>query len=458
MISVGEGLGSLERASRALRAEEDRFTGMAEMAVAEIARLRTAQAELFRTLARIRLDELGRENVLAPLNVAEQEALASLKARQDRLAAIAGDRQTLLDGLRHTQAERDSAAAALEAARSAQADLEARVHDRLAEEVGWQAQAARVAGAEGRAEAADRKATQAEADRDEKSKPYLADRLFVYLWQRKWGTSAYRGGPLARLGDGYVARVIAYEPARQNYFRLTEIPVRLREHASRLAEEVETERAALAALERAALEADGIVAAEAACTRASDAVARVDDTLANVEARIATLDRERATLLEDDGGTLERLSASMQQQNLRDLLREALATPTPEDERVVEQLQTLNDAVARQEKTAADARTALAGLARKRAEIERSRAEFRRYEGQGGGFSNEKLIGDVLGGIIGGVLSSRELQDALRSGHRPGPGGRSGGSSPGRSSGGGFRTGGSMGGSSGGGFRTGGSF
>ena len=82
--------------------------------------------------------------------------------------------------------------------------------------------------------------------------------------------------------------------------------------------------------------------------------------------------------------------------------------------------------LAREERELEEARATAVAAARKRVEIERSRNDFRRngYERQGGGFSNDKLIGDVLGGIIGGVLSSRALRDALSSGYRPRGGGR----------------------------------
>lgn len=113
----------------------------------------------------------------------------------------------------------------------------------------------------------------------------------------------------------------------------------------------------------------------------------------------------------------------------------------------------LEDELADQAKAADEARGATVELARKRAELERSCDEARRYERQGGGFSNDKLIGDVLGGIIGGALSSRELRDALRSGYQQG-GNRSG--LPSRPGGGAF--GGGSSGSGGGGFRTGGGF
>jgi hypothetical protein len=82
--------------------------------------------------------------------------------------------------------------------------------------------------------AAREKAVQAEADREEKRKPYEADPLFMYLWGRRYGTRDYQAIPLVRYFDRKVAHLIGFEEARVNYTLLMELPERLREHADRL--------------------------------------------------------------------------------------------------------------------------------------------------------------------------------------------------------------------------------
>ncbi|MGK9053657.1 hypothetical protein [Neorhizobium petrolearium] len=467
MISAFEALNSIERAGRGLREDEDRLARIVEAAAAETARLRAEQAGLFKSLARIRLDALKQNRILGTLDAAERKALSIVEDQQQKLEALSKRREALLSELAKTRDERTDRAKKVAEAAEAITGLEEATQKRMAEDLAWQAQAAKLSGAEARAQAADIKAKQSETDRDEKSKPYLADRLFVYLWERGYGTSVYRGGPIARLGDGYVARVVQYEPARQNYFTLTEIPKRLREHADRLKAEVAEEEAKLTAIERAALEADGIEGREAAHRKAEEELEASDRRIADLEREDAALEQERAVLLGEDGdkglaGALAELAESMQREDLRVLLRDALQTPTPEDERIVRRLQSIESELIRHAEQADEARRTALDLARKRAEIDRSRDEFRRsgYDRQGGGFSNDKLIGDVIGGIIGGMLSSRELGDALRSGYRPG-GSRSGfPSRPGGGIfGGGSRGGGGrIGGGSGGGFRTGGGF
>ncbi|MEQ8347883.1 MAG: hypothetical protein RIB84_09610 [Sneathiellaceae bacterium] len=459
MISVVDTAETLERAGSGLRADEDRLARILEAAAAESARLRAEQAALFRSLARLRLDEIAGDRVAGKLDAAERRALAALAAQRQQLDALAQRRDAHLAALSTAQAERAGKAKALGRAADALGALAEATRRRMADDLEWQAQAARLSGAQARAEAAADKAQRSQADCDEKSVPYLADRLFVYLWDRGYGTAAYRGGTIARLGDRYVARAVNYEPARLDYFSLTELPKRLREHAGRLLAEVEAEADRLAALERAALEADGIAEPEAAHRGAEAALAAADARIAGLEAEAAALEQERTALLDEDGaqglgGALADLADALQRQDLRDLLRAALQTPTPDDERIVRRLQEIEGELARQDRDAAEARRTALDLARKRAEVERARDEFRHggYERQGGGFSNDRLIGEVLGGILDGVLSSRELRDALRSGYRPARR-RSGGARSGGSFGGSWG-----GGSSGGGFKTGGRF
>ena len=260
MITAFDALKSIEQASLGLRADEDRLARIIETSASEIARLRAEQAELFKSLARIRLDTLLQDRVIGPLDEAERKALAVVKDQKQKREALSKRSEALLGELAAARGEREAKAEAVSQAADAITALTEATEKRIADDVAWQAQAARLAGAQARAQAAEEKALRSEADRDEKSKPYLADRLFVYLWGRGYGTSAYRGGAFARFGDGYVARVVNYEPARQNYFTLTEIPKRLREHADRLKTEVAEEEEKLAALERAVTTTVGCVA------------------------------------------------------------------------------------------------------------------------------------------------------------------------------------------------------
>jgi hypothetical protein len=84
---------------------------------------------------------------------------------------------------------------------------------------------------------AEAKLAQAEADREEKRRPYESDPLFMYLWRRRFGTRDYEAGNLVRYLDRKVAHLIGYEAARVNYSMLIDLPDRMREHVERLKQE-----------------------------------------------------------------------------------------------------------------------------------------------------------------------------------------------------------------------------
>ncbi|WP_425645305.1 hypothetical protein [Agrobacterium leguminum] len=317
MISVFDALNSIDQAGRGLRGDEERLDRIVQSAAAETVRLRAEQADLFRSLARIRLDALRQNQVIGPLDEAERQALAVLKDQQERLDAMSTRKQALLSELSAVEADRQEKARRMTQAADAITAFREATERRMSDDVTWQAQAATLSGLAAQAEAAEEKAKRSETDRDEKSKPYLADALFVYLWERGYGTSTYRGGPLARYGDGYVARVVNYEPARQNYFTLTEIPKRLREHADRLKADVDAEQDKLTAIERAALEADGISGLEGSHRKAEDALKEAEKVISDLKDESAKLDDERERFQSDGGPwgmgrVLGDLAASMQ--------------------------------------------------------------------------------------------------------------------------------------------------
>src|SRR5690606_34275578 len=108
------------------------------------------------------------------------------------------------------------------------------------------------------ADQAEEKARASESDRLEKGRPYEADPIFMYLWNRGFGTARYRAWTPARLLDRWAARVVAYEAQRRNYRLLTEIPERLGEHAKRMREIADRDLEAARALERRAAEAANV--------------------------------------------------------------------------------------------------------------------------------------------------------------------------------------------------------
>jgi hypothetical protein len=420
MITSRQALSQVEQAILGVRRDEDRLTTMLRSATEETARLRARQAEAYKALARLRLDELQANKVSGNLDTAERDALAVVEKGRTALAAIAAKRATLVDAIAAGEKTLDEHADRLEKAIDIVDDLAEKTRARLAGDKAWLDARDRVTSTEAMAQASAEKADQAEKDLAEKRKPYDADPIFSYLWKRGYGTSAYRAGFLARYFDRKIAKLVDYDKARPNYYMLTEIPVRLRDHATRLHEAIAAAKSELVALERKALEADGIAPLEAKAAAADDARKAFGAELDGMKAELAALDTEQAALLDPAGDhslakAIDGLAAAIAREDLAALHQEALQTPTPEDERIVATLKEIEPALRRREAEAEEVRKTAVALGKKRAELEESRASFHRegYDDPRGRFSNGPDIGSVIGGVLGGMLSSGNLNDAF---------------------------------------------
>jgi hypothetical protein len=463
MISGRQALAQIEQTIGQLRQHEAQLEQAWQAATEEVARLRIARTEAFRELARLKLDAITRNEVDGQLDAAERQAMDLIASRREALKTLTERRRVAEERVHQAEAGRHAAAEALEQALDEVDSLRKGVEAQMRVSPDWTAARARVDEVAGMAEQAEKKATQAETDRDEKRQPYEADPLFMYLWNRRFGTSAYRVGHLTRFMDRLVARVVGYDKARANYALLNEIPVRLREHAERVKGELEEVRSRLTVLERAALVAAGIEALEAKAAKAKAALEEADRDLGKAQESLTALDRSYDTsVLEGDTpfrDAVELLAAADAREDLTHLYREAMRTPTPRDEAIVRRLQALDDDITQALRRAVDARNQLQEVARRRAMVEHEWTEFRRrgYDNPYGSFGNEGVLGNVLGGILAGTVGGAILGEVLRGGYHQGPSpwdSDFGGGLPFPQPGG-FESGGGFGG---GGFETGGEF
>jgi hypothetical protein len=463
MISGRQALAQIEQTIAKARQQEAQLERAYAAATQEVGRLRIQRTESFRELARLKLDAIAKEKAVGELDAAERQALSVLHSRQEALRQLTERRRQAEERVRQAEAARQDAVDALEKALNGVETLRKSVEAKVSIDAEWTSSRARVDRLTGQAQQAEKKAVQAETDREQKRRPYEADPLFMYLWTRKFGTAAYRAGPFTRSMDRMVARVVGYDQARANYVLLNEIPERLREHSRRLIDDLREERTRLTALERKALVDAGIEASEAAAAKVRDAVAEADSRLAEAREALATLDRTYdSSVLEGDAPyreAVEVLAAADQRENLDQLYQEALRTPTPRDEELIRRIQATDTLIDRALHQAVDAHRQLKDVAQRRAMIEQESEMLRQqgYDTPYGTFGNEAALGNVLGGVLTGAIGGAILGQVLRGGFHHGP-------SPWDSGFGGglpippldgFGTGGSFGG---GGFRTGGSF
>jgi hypothetical protein len=415
---------SIERAIADLHGEEGQLDQTLRSAMGDAERLRQERSEAFRELARIKLDEMAAGRLVGNLDAGERRASQILDDYRLRLASAAQRRAALLQEIASAETDRHAAATAVEAALEAVETSRAAAEAKVQTQPQWQAAKKTLDEADAIATEAEKKAAGSEAELGAKRKPYDDDPLFIYLWRRRYGTSEYRAGSIARLLDRSVADFIGYSDARPNYAALIEIPLRLREHASARRATSDERKAALSEIEHRAMVEAGVDARERALAEARHALAAADDMVEKKRALLRTVDDERTALLA--GGTdpayeqaLATVAAADSKDDLATLYQEARRTPTSADEAIVRRLEAVDASLGKVDAEIASLRKSAQDLARRRLEVEQVRDRFRGagYDHPHTTFGNELDIAQVLKRIAEGVVRSGVLWDILRQGY-----------------------------------------
>lgn len=505
-----QALASLEEAMRDIRREEDEISRRVARSAERVTKIKESEAELFRQLAQLRLDPAIQAELDGQISTAESKARDMLRSHaQDvsKAEQLIGD----VDGRRSELVERRNAVLArLDEQQAALQQLTQSLATTLRADPAFVAKRAETEELDRIAEQSRRKTEQVEADRDDKGKPYRDDPLFMYLWDAGYGTSRYTANTLVRYLDGLVANLVGFHKARPNYAMLTEIPLRLREHADQQEARVEAAEAELAAMEMTAVDAAGgkpiraaIVAAQAEIERLDGQIVASEDQRDAAAAALQTLAAGRDPAFESAAGEL---AAALGREDIKTLLAEARQTRTGQDDTIVAQIDDARTRLREEEEESREQRERLKTLAARRRELEDIQWEFKkqRFDDPQSRFGEDRLVGDLLNDFLRGGISAASYWDQWRksqnwapgaewgagykstrrsgpnnnpwpsdtgfrwpdnsvggSGGRSGNGGFGGGWSGKPSGGGGFsrpRTGAMGGGKKGGGFRTGGGF
>jgi hypothetical protein len=415
-----EALASLEEAMRDIRREEDEISKRLARSSERIAKIKESEAELFRQLARLKLDPSVQPELDGSLSSAELRARETLKGHaknvekaERAIAELESERTSLVEQRNSAltrRTERQEALKALDSQQSArlQADPEYLALRRTAEEMGEIA------------EQSIRKTEMAETDREQKGKPYRDDPLFMYLWDAGYGTSSYRANNLVRLFDGMVARLVDYHKARPNYAMLNELPLRLREHAERQEENAQAAEARLETWRETAVD-------EAGGKPLREEITRIQAEIEQVDAGIVTIEDRRdaaAQALQDlaEGrdpafhtATTE-LAAALEREDLKTLLAEARRTRTSQDDTIIAQIDEARARMREEDGETREQRDRLKILAARRRELEDIQWEFKkqRFDDPRSSFREDKLVGDLLNDFLRGGISAASYWDHWR--------------------------------------------
>jgi hypothetical protein len=416
-------LESIESALTTLRRDEGQLEAALRSAVTEAERLRKERLETLHELARVKLDEMAAGRLGNVLDAGERRAAQLLEDYRLRIAALEDRREAMLREVAQAETQRKAAAEAMEQALAAVEKVRADAHTRVKGSPNWQAAKSAADTAEAVATEAEKKAQGSETELAAKRRPYDDDPLFTYLWQRKFGTSAYAAGNFTRTIDRVVADFIGFLNARPNYSALIEIPLRLREHAIAKRGAATEAAGALAAIEQRAMVENGIGAKERALTEARHTHAAADRIVEDKQGLMRKVDEEHGTIVA--GGkdasykqALETIAVADSKDDIAELYREARRTQFGADDAIVRRIEMIDASTGKADAEIASLRDSARDLARRRTDVERTRDRFRRagYDHPNATFGNDSEIGELLKSVLAGGAGGL-LWDLLRSGY-----------------------------------------
>jgi hypothetical protein len=417
-------LKNIDQALQTIRNDVVRLDNQLSQLSGSIAVNKRHRVRLISDIAKVRLSEIESGQLQADMTAADNQVLPILQQRETALHALNAELEQHNQQLQHAEAERDDLLDRANIGSQQLVDIEANVQASLKNDSDYMAQFAKASEAGSVSAEAEVKVEQAQQDMAEKAKPYQKDQLFIYLWERGYGTTKYEGGLFARFMDGWVARVIKYESARVNFWNLMEIPKRLTEHADRVAEIAEEQRMQLQQLELEALDAAGANSLTDRLQQLRDELDQHDDRLELAEATLNEKLSQRAKFIagEDEyiQRCLTRLSQALDHQDLAEVHRYVQATHSPTDDQLVLELQSLDDRLEDVAEDLTDLRGMHDAKLSRLKELEDVRRNFKnsRYDDVRSGFGNQALITSVLGQFLQGAVSGSDVWRAIKRNQR----------------------------------------
>jgi hypothetical protein len=212
-----------------------------------------------------------------------------------------------------------------------------------------------------------------------------------------------------------------------NYTRLLEIPQRLREHANLSRQQSEDAFAALRALDDAARAADGVLTLDQARDTEQERLDDIDARIGEAETGINDLLEHQARFAsgEDDytRQAVDYLSSELERDDLAALRRDALATPFPDDDQIVNRLLQAEQERRQLSFTIENLKQTRAKQQQKLEELSRLQRDFKRQrmDRSDSGFADGAMLAMMLTNFINGMLDRDALMDVLEQQQRQQP-------------------------------------
>ncbi|AVP98073.1 hypothetical protein C7S18_13070 [Ahniella affigens] len=424
MSNGTEALRDMDQRIDGARAEASQLATQLDQLLQQQQQARARESSDTEQLARLRLDLLKSGDAGTALDAADQRVLTLLEKRHEHFVALepriaeSEQQQTALKTTRVERArQRDEALAAQQACYVETAERAKKLPR-------WQSLSVDLQALQHQAQAAEQKSQVVVADREQKRQPYEADKLFVYLWQRRYGFPEYDAAPLIRTLDGWVARLCKYDGAHRNYRMLLALAEQMAAHVAGLKQRAASLQVELKALEDQALAEAGFAAYQEAVASAETALKHAEQELSDAEQAYQSLLGQRAAFAAGTDSftveALQTLTAQMGREDLQTLRQDARATTTPKDDALVAGLANARAAVSKTEQDIATLRARQTVVLQQLSDAEELRRRFRTssYDSRDSEFGNGIVVGAVIGELLRGAIVLNDAWDQVHRNHR----------------------------------------
>ncbi len=417
-------LQTIDQSLQSIRNDVVRLDSQLNQLTSEIAQNQRHRARLLNDIAKVRLAELEVGELGESITAADQSAMQTLEQRDQAIAGLASEIDSSNEAISSAEHARERLLVALNEKAEELTELEATVQQQLKSDDDYMAQFELAKKAESIAEEALKKVHKAQANMAAKAVPYQADKLFMYLWDRGFGTTEYSAGLFARFADSWVAKLIDYEPARVNYWNLEEIPKRLNDHAEYVGDQADNQHMLLQQLELNALESIGVKALEADIEQRRDELDKHDDRIEALELALNQQLGQRAKFVAGEDqfiqDCLQRLSKALEHKSLAAIHQYVRETVSPTDDRLVIELQALEDTLEDVEQNIVDVRNLHDKRFGRLRELEKVRRDFKnsRFDDARSGFGNQSLINGAISQFMQGLISGADVWRVIKRNQR----------------------------------------
>ncbi len=418
-----QALKSLDNAIADIRQEETRLAKLLARSTESTAKLNETKAGLIRQLAKVRLDKDARLELSDQLFGAQNKAHKVLEKHDASLKKVEKELKALDVKIAQNISLRQNLLAEID---KAQLELKS-LSKKIAKEISANPQYTKIQEETFKlqeiAKQAQAKTELAQADQQEKGQPYKNDPLFIYLWDRKFGTKDYKSSNLFRWLDKKVAHLINYSDARANYAMLNEIPLRLSEHADYQNQLLHASQDRLNTLEQEAIDKAGGKPFRLAITKAQGKLNELDNKLLALEDerdekanayRLLAQGREPA--FEE---ATQMLAQSLNRQDIQELMRMAQLTSSAEDDIIVKKIDDIKSRILDEIPISKQYKQRLKTLHTRRRELEDIEWEFKksRFDDPRSSFKKNDLTGSLLTEFLSGAISAAVYWNQWQNSH-----------------------------------------